>query len=323
MQRSLGAWPRRIIASALFLLLVLGAALAATIAFGTAAPPRPVQPRQLDLTGLPALGHYSARDGTQLSYRAYPGSAQQVAVLIHGSGTESSVMNALAKELNATGATVYAPDLRGHGGSGRRGDIDYIGQLDDDLADLIATIRPEHPNATMTLIGFSGGGAFTIRIAGGSYGKLFDRYIVIAPAIVYPSPLARPNAGGWATPYVPRIVGLIILNKIGINWFDGLDAIVFAIPPGNKNRTGAYSFRLAMNLNSDDHVGALQRTKKPMALIAGANDDQFYADRYASQLQHAKPNLTVELVPGLDHVDMLVKPAALAALRRTFDTMPR
>ncbi len=323
MQQSFWTWPRGIIASVVCLLLVLGAALAATIAFGTAAPPRPVQPRQLDLTGLPALGHYTARDGTQLAYRAYPGGAQQVAVLIHGSGTESSVMNALAKALNVSGATVYAPDLRGHGRSARRGDIDFIGQLDDDLADLVATIRTEHPNATMTLIGFSGGGAFTIHIAGGTHGNLFDRYIVIAPAIVYPSPLARPNAGGWATPYVPRIVGLIILNKLGIHWFDGLDAIVFAIPPGNRDRTGVYSFRLAMNLNSDDHFGALQRTKKPMALIAGANDDQFYADRYASLLQPAKPDLTVELVPGLNHVDMLMKPEALAALRRTFDTSPR
>jgi hypothetical protein len=59
-----------------------------------------------------------------------------------------------------------------------------------------------------------------------------------------------------------------------------------------------------------------------MALIAGGNDDQFYADRYASVLKPAKRDLMVELVPGLDHVDMLVNPAALASLRRTFDAMP-
>ena len=78
-----------------------------------------------------------------------------------------------------------------------------------------------------------------------------------------------------------------------------------------------------MNLGSSDYFGVLERTNKPMALLAGGNDDQYYADRYASLLQPAKPDLTVELVPGLDHVDMLMKPAALAALRRTFDTMPR
>ena len=323
MLRSLGTWPRMIALVVVCLLLALGIALAAAIAFGTAAPPHPVQPRQVDLTDLPALSRYTARDGTRLAYRAYPGGAEQVAVLVHGTATESSVMNAAAKALQAARATVYAPDLRGHGSSGRRGDIDYIGQLDDDLADLMATIRPEHAHATMTLIGFSGGGAFTIRIAGGPYGGLFDRYIAIAPAIVYPSPVARPNAGGWATPYLPRIVGLIILNRIGIHWFDGLDAIVFAIPPGSQNLTGVYSFRLAMNLGSSDYFGALERTKKPMALIAGGDDDQFYADRYAALLQPAKSDLTVELVPGLDHVDMLMKPAALAALRRTFDAMPR
>jgi pimeloyl-ACP methyl ester carboxylesterase len=120
-----------------------------------------------------------------------------------------------------------------------------------------------------------------------------------------------------------RIVGLIVLNKIGIHWFDGLDAIVFAIPPGNPSLTGVYSFRLAMNLGSSDYFGALERTTKPMALIAGADDDQFYADRYAPLLQPAKPDLTVELVPGLNHVDMLMEPAALGVLRRTFDAMPR
>ncbi len=114
-----------------------------------------------------------------------------------------------------------------------------------------------------------------------------------------------------------------MLNKIGIHWFDGLDAIVFAIPPGDPNLTGVYSFRLAMNLGSSDYFGALERTKKPMALLAGGNDDRFYADHYASLLQPSKPDLTVELVPGPGHVDMLMKPAALAALRRTFDTMPR
>jgi non-heme chloroperoxidase len=313
-------WPRMF---AIVVCLVLGLWLMLAIAFGTAAPQRPVHPRQMDLTELPALSRYTTRDGAQLAYRVYPGNVEQVVVLIHGSGTESSVMNALAKTLQAAGATVYALDLRGHGSSGRSGDIDYIGQLDDDLADLIATIRPEHTNAALTLIGFSAGGAFTIRIAGEPHGDLFDRYIAISPAIVYPSPLARSNAGGWATPYLPRIVGLIILNKIGIHWFDGLAAIVFAIPPDNANLTGVYSYRLAMNLGSSDFFRALGRTKKPMALIAGGNDDQFYADCYAQTLQPAKPDLTVELVPGLDHVDMLMKPAALAALRRTFDSMPR
>jgi non-heme chloroperoxidase len=102
--------------------LVLGSTLAAAIQFGTAAPPHPVQPRQLDLNDLPALSRYMVRDGTQLAYRAYAGGREQG----RGSATEGSVMNPLAKTLQAKGVTVYAPDLRGRGSSGRRGDIDYI-----------------------------------------------------------------------------------------------------------------------------------------------------------------------------------------------------
>jgi pimeloyl-ACP methyl ester carboxylesterase len=94
-------------------------------------------------------------------------------------------------------------------------------------------------------------------------------------------------------------------------------------PCGATWKALSLSFRLAMNLKSGDYFGALERTKKPMALIAGGDDDQFYADRHTSALQPVKPDLTVELVPGPDHVDMLMKPAALVALRRTFDAIPR
>ena len=304
------------------LLIALLATLAGAILFGTAAPPRPREPRHLDRMALPELSRYTARDGTPLAYRAYPGDDRQVAVLIHGSATESSVMHALAKTLHATSATVYALDLRGHGSSGRRGDIDYLGQLDDDLADFVATLRPTHPDAIFTLIGFSAGGAFTMRIAGGSYGALFDRYIVIAPALPFPAPVARPNAGGWAAPYLPRIVGLLILNRLGIHRFDGLEGIAFAIPPGNQDLTGAYSFRLLMNLANRDYLSALEHTTKPMTLLVGAEDDQFYSDRYAPLLKPAKPDLSVEIVPGLGHVDMLTEPAGLAALRQAFEEMP-
>jgi hypothetical protein len=108
MLQSLWTWPRLVVV-VVCILLTLGSVLAGAIAFGTAAPPRPVQPRRIDLTELPPLSRYTARDGTLLAYRAYPGGGEQVAVLIHGSGTESSVMNALAKALHASGATVYHP----------------------------------------------------------------------------------------------------------------------------------------------------------------------------------------------------------------------
>jgi non-heme chloroperoxidase len=117
-------------------LIALGAILAAVVAFGVAPPPLASLTQafaHMDTTGLPAISRYRAQDGAMLAYRVYPGEGQQVAALIHGSSGQGSSMNALARTLNGTGATVYTLDVRGHGSSGRRGDIDYIGQLDDGL----------------------------------------------------------------------------------------------------------------------------------------------------------------------------------------------
>ncbi len=164
---------KHILAALLAIPLLVGIALAGAIAFGTASPPPPMATvydtvRRIDMSGLPPLQRYTARDGATLAYRAYPGGNERVAVLIHGSTGSSRNMNPLAKALNAAGATVYALDMRGHGDSGRRGDIAYLGQLEDDIADFAATMRPHHPGATVALIGFSAGGGFTLRVASGA-----------------------------------------------------------------------------------------------------------------------------------------------------------
>jgi Serine aminopeptidase, S33 len=110
--------------------LVWAAILAGLIMFGTAAPPPPLAAisgpmRRLDLSDLPPARHYPARDGTMLAFRSY-GAGDAVIVLVHGASGSSQDMHALAKALSAAGASIYAIDARGHGGSGRRGDIDYM-----------------------------------------------------------------------------------------------------------------------------------------------------------------------------------------------------
>jgi non-heme chloroperoxidase len=156
--------------------------------------------------------------------------------------------------------------------------------------------------AAFTLLGFSGGASLAMRIAGSAFANLFDRYIAVSPAI---EAVGRPN--GYAAIALPRIVALVVLNQIGIHWFDGLTAIAFAVPPGNANLTGAYSFRLMWNLANRDYLGGLRHTRKPMTLIAGANDEH-HADQYARLLTPAKRDLVVRIIPGLDHVDMITKP---------------
>jgi hypothetical protein len=43
--------------------------------------------------------------------------------------------------------TAVAVDIRGYGASGMRRDIAYIGQLDDDMTDLVGELRKSHAAA--------------------------------------------------------------------------------------------------------------------------------------------------------------------------------
>jgi alpha-beta hydrolase superfamily lysophospholipase len=139
-------------------------------------------------------------------------------------------MHALARALQAAGVTAYPLDVRGNAGSGRRGDIDYVGQLDDDLADFVARLGPARPGETRTLIGFSAGAGFTVRFAGGPQGRPFDRYVFLAP-ILPGAPTIRANAGGWAAVALPRMIAIGFLERPGFDGFGGLPVVAFAVSP--------------------------------------------------------------------------------------------
>jgi non-heme chloroperoxidase len=158
-------------------------------------------------------------------------------------------MRALAESLRAAGVTTYVPDIRGHGGSGRRGDIDYIGQIEDDLVDFVTQLGPAKSGETRALVGFSAGAGFTIRFAGGPYGLLFDRYVFLSP-ILPGSPTLRPSAGGWTHISLPRIITIASLDRLGIHWFDGFPVLSYAVSPEMRWVTASYSYRLTMNFGA-------------------------------------------------------------------------
>ena len=273
----------------------------------------------LDFSALPAVQTYAARDGANLGYRVYDGAGAQVVVLIHGSSDDGSGIHLLAMALHDAGASVYAPVLRGHGNSGSSGDIAYIGQLEDDLADFVKVLRPLHPNASFSLIGFSSGGGFVLRVIGASEEKLFDRFIMISPALPPGAPTVRPNTGGWVSVAMPRIIVLAMLNRIGIQRFNGLPIVAFATPPTVPNLTSVYSFRLAVDFGAPrDYLAALGRSTKPAALLVGGDDELFFPDRFAPLFRSARPDMPVTIVPGIGHIGMTVSPPGIAAVRKSF-----
>ena len=41
------------------------------------------------------------------------------------------------------------------------------------------------------------------------------------------APTIRPRDGGWVNASVARIIGLMILHRLGIEWFSGLSVLAF------------------------------------------------------------------------------------------------
>src|SRR5271154_223146 len=272
---------------ALGLLALVGAA-AITLATMLASPVRPPPPlasihagaTQINEAGAPDLSPFPARDGTWLAYRLYPaanGARDRVAILAHGSSASSIEMHVLAAALAQAGVTTIALDIRGHGASGTRGDIAYRGELDDDLADLVAQLRHGYPAARFSLIGHSAGGGFALRIAGSPLGEAFDRFVLLAPYLGYSAPTNRPAEGPglWALPDTPRIVASLMLEKLGIDWPQSLPALAFANAPEAKmSVTSQYSFRLLRNYTAPpDWSAAFARAKGRVAVVAGADDE--------------------------------------------------
>lgn len=311
----------------LLLVLVLGLFVVAAISpvaiialNAPAAPPAMASmaaPAEMAEQAYPAPRQFQARDGASLQYYPYPGDSHAIAVLVHGSAGPGTSMHALAEALRDAGITGYVLDIRGHGGSGRRGDIDYVGQLDDDLADFVAQLGPRRSGETRTLIGFSAGAGFALRFAGGPQGGLFDRYVFLAP-ILPGSPTLRPNAGGWTNIAIPRLVTIATLGRFGIHWFDGLPVISYAIAPDDAEAmTGSYSFRLMANFGAGQrHPTYLSNIRKPAVVLVGDADEQVVADQYAPRFARLGVNIPVTILPGLMHTDMIHRPEAFEAVIR-------
>jgi non-heme chloroperoxidase len=300
------------------LLLALATIPVAVIAFSAPSSPPAMASMagplsRVNFDDVPAPQHFQARDGARLQYYAYPASRDEVAVLVHGSAGSGTSMHALAKAMRDAGVSAYVLDIRGHGGSGQRGDIDYIGQIDDDLADFVTNLGPAKSRDRRTLVGFSAGAGFTIRFAGGRYGGLFDRYVFLSP-ILPGAPTLRPNAGGWTSISIPRVITIAWLDRLGIHLFDGVDVISYAVAPTNEQVTPNYSYRLFVNFNAGrEFAPYLKNIRRPAAVLVGAADEQVVADQFAPLFQSLGVNIPVTIVPGMTHVDMIAAPTALQA----------
>ena len=268
----------------------------------------------------PSLQRYPARDGEQLAYRIYKSAAQRILIFIHGSTYHSGGgYHALAAFLSTTGvAKVVVPNLRGHYQSGRRrGDVDYIGQLEDDIADLITFLRSERMTGPITLGGHSSGGGLTIRFAGGSHALMVSSYLPLAPIIPRSPSVRGGTAGGWANIHWRRLFGLLALNAVGIHGFDGLPIVAFNKPPQfwDGTETLSYSYRLNVSYHPRNNYQADIRGLGEHALVLiGANDEAIDPEALRTIIAAGAPHARVQILPGISHFGVFSEPTALEAV---------
>lgn len=306
---------------------VMPVLLALAVVLGGPQPPPPMESinapfRSVDLSDLALLKRYTARDGARLAFRAYASAtspAKGSAVLIHGSSASSSSLHPLAKGLAQAGYAVYALDMRGHGESGPKGQLTYIGQLEDDVEDFLEAVQPAGPR---TLVGFSSGGGFALRFAASSRQQPFDQYVLLAPFIHRDAPTYRPGSGGWVAAGVARIIALTFLNRFGVTRFNTLPVLAFALTAeAQQFLTPTYSYALEKNFRAhDDYRADIIAAKQPLHILVGQDDEVLHADQFSAVFEKAGRPVPVTLLPGVEHIDIILQPAAIQAITETIES---
>lgn len=326
---------RRVLRAAAAVALIASLAIAACLMWGGPKPLPPLKSigdpfKGVRFDDMPALRFFTARDGTQLAYRRYDtvGIGKGSVMLVHGSSANSNSVHPLAQSFLEAGYTVYAFDIRGHGKSGVKGQVSYIGQLDDDLEDFVNTVQPSRPR---TLLGFSSGGGFALRVAGSPRGVQFDNFLFMAPYIHYKAMTNRSGgSAAWAAMGIPRLVSLILLNRVGIAYFNDLPVLNFAVTESPKaDLVRQYSYALALSFQPpDDYRAVIRSISRPAEVIAGGDDELFYANRYRPLLDEAgRSDIPATVVPATGHVNLTLssagRAAAVAAVRRLDEKFDR
>lgn len=260
---------------------------------------------------------FAVRDGIELFAREFEGAGDAAIILIHGITADSAQLNRSAGMLrDATSATVYGLDLRGHGASeGIAGDVDYIGQYEDDVLDIVAALRATDPERRIVVAGHSMGGGIATRAAMRGPGQI-DGFVLFAPLMGRSAPTMRTEApdgsdGGFMKVNVPRIIGIAMFDSVGIHYFDDRSVLFHNLPL--TMRTRAYSFRAAGSMAPDDYEAGVRALDRPALVIVGTDDEAFVAAQYPPVFE-GNGQAQVVVLPGVNHNAVTHAPAAIAAV---------
>ncbi|MFZ1398711.1 MAG: hypothetical protein WAS33_17525, partial [Candidatus Promineifilaceae bacterium] len=107
---------------------------------------------------------------------------------------------------------------------------------------------------------------------------------------------------------VPRLIGLIMLNNVGITGLNHLDTLFFNL---TDDVTHVYSFGATVNTSPTNYAGALTAVDAPMLVVVGSNDEAFVAGEFETAVTSHSDG-EVHVINGENHNSIVESDAALA-----------
>lgn len=237
-----------------------------------------------------SLKHYTTRDGVRIACRVFEprGDARAVLVFLHGAALNSQLYAPIGVRLSSIfRMRVVLVDMRGHGESdGRRGHVEYIGQLEDDIHDVLNALKRESPARPLFLGAHSAGSSVIVRYAGLKGAISPDGYVFVS-ALLVKNPVFTINSGQEKSVnngakdvvskfHLMRLVLLDILNRLGFTAFNTLPIVHFQFPQniGMKARreVESYSYNMFRQMDVQNYYCGFKNIDRPLLMIIGQAD---------------------------------------------------
>jgi alpha-beta hydrolase superfamily lysophospholipase len=231
--------------------------------------------------------HFIMRDSSKLTAQHFINDSDLSVVILHGILSSSYTNNRFAGLIReAANAEVYSLDLRGHGASdGSPGDVSYIGQYVDDVADVVEQIKKSKPTGKIIIAGHSMGGGISLRYAMKERLPDIDGYLLFAPQLgdnaptnVFPEDATRQQDESFMAIDLSRLIGLALLNSLNVTQWNDMPVFFFNLPA--EMGVNKYSFRSTASMSPADYKEGLQSVDKPLLVIVGENDEAFNVNAY-------------------------------------------